>query len=158
MTNSVFIHDTAIVESDNIGEGTKIWAFVHICKGAKIGKNCTIGEGVYIGPDVTIGDNCRIQNRALLYTGVEIGTDVFIGPGVVTTNDYFPTLPVDDWQSRFKKTIIKNNSSIGANSTIVCGCTIGEFSLVGAGSVVTKDIDARFLYFGNPARKIKSIK
>lgn len=158
MINSVFQHETSIVESDNIGEGTKIWAFVHICKGVKIGKNCTIGEGVYIGPDVIIGDNCRIQNRALLYTGVEIGNDVFIGPGVVTTNDYFPTLPVGDWSERFKKTIIESNSSIGANSTIVCGCKIGQSSMVGAGSVVTKDVISGYLYFGNPARKIKNIK
>lgn len=151
------IHSTAIVESDNIGEGTKIWAFVHICADAQIGKNCTIGEGVYIGPGVIIGDNCRIQNRALLYSGVEIGSDVFIGPGVVTTNDYFPTLPVDDWKDRFKKTIIKSNSSVGANSTIVCGCTIGESSMIGAGSVVTKDVESGYLYFGNPSRKIRKI-
>lgn len=157
MTNNIFKHDTAIVETDNIGEGTKIWAFVHICKGAKIGKNCTIGEGVYIGPDVIIGDNCRIQNRALLYTGVEIGNDVFIGPGVVTTNDYFPTLPVGDWSHRFKKTIIDDNSSVGANSTIICGCTIGKSSMIGAGSVVTKDVESGYLYYGNPSKKIRKI-
>lgn len=157
MINNTFQHQTAIVESDDIGEGTKIWAFVHICDGAKIGKNCTIGEGVYIGPNVIIGDNCRIQNRALLYTGVEVGSDVFIGPGVVTTNDYYPTLPVDDWSHRFKKTIIKNSSSIGANSTIICGCIIGEKSMIGAGSVVTKDVDDGYLYYGNPAKKIKRV-
>jgi acetyltransferase-like isoleucine patch superfamily enzyme len=158
MINNIFKHDTSIVETDNIGDGTKIWAFVHICKGAKIGKNCTIGEGVYIGSDVIIGDNCRIQNRALLYTGVELGNDVFIGPGVVTTNDYFPTLPVGDWSERFRKTIFGNNSSIGANSTIICGCNIGEFSMIGAGSVVTKDTENGFLYYGNPAKKIRSIE
>lgn len=158
MTN-FFKHETAIVETDaeNIGEGTKIWAFVHICKNAKIGKNCTIGEGVYIGSGVIIGDNSRIQNRALLYTGVEIGEDVFIGPGVVTTNDFFPTLPVGDWSERFKKTIIKNKASIGANSTIVCGVTIGESSMAGAGSVITKDMEDGYLYFGNSAKKIKKI-
>ena len=157
MINNFFKHETAIVETDNIGEGTKIWAFSHICKGATIGKNCTIGEGVYIGPDVIIGDNCRIQNRALLYTGVEMGNDVFIGPGVVTTNDYFPTLPIDDWSERFKKTKFGNNSSIGANSTIICGCIIGERSMVGAGSVVTKDTEDGYLYYGNPTKKVRKI-
>lgn len=157
MINNVFQHETSIIETDDIGENTKIWAFVHICKGVKIGKNCTIGEGVYIGNNVIIGDNCRIQNRALLYSGVEIGNDVFIGPGVVTTNDFFPTLPVGDWTKRFKKTIIEDNSSVGANSTIVCGCKISKFSMIGAGSVVTKDTEERYLYYGNPCKKIRKI-
>jgi len=152
-----FTHSTAIVESEYIGEGTKIWAFCHICKDAKIGKNCVIAEGVYIGPNVIIGDNCRIQNRSLIYAGVEIGNDVFIGPGVVTTNDIFPRLPGADWTSRFRKTLIKDGASLCANTTIVCGITIGEKSMVGAGSVITKNTEDGYLYFGNPAKKIRKI-
>lgn len=145
-------HETAIIETDNIGEGTKIWAFCHICKGAQIGKNCTIGEGVYIGPNVIIGDGCRIQNRALIYEGVTIGNYVFIGPGVVTTNDICPTLANDDWSDRFRSTFIQDNVSIGANCTIICGITIGYCAQIGAGSVVTKDVAPNVLIYGNPAR------
>jgi acetyltransferase-like isoleucine patch superfamily enzyme len=152
-----FKHDTSIIETDNIGEGTKIWAFVHICKGAKIGKNCVIGEGVYIGPDVIIGDNCRIQNRSLIYAGVEMGNHVFIGPGVVTTNDIFPSLKEEDWSSRFRKTIIEDYVSVCANTTIICGITLREGSMIGAGSVLSRDTEPGFLYYGNPAKKKRKI-
>jgi len=149
------IHPTAIIEDCEIGEGTNVWAFTHICKGAKIGKDCTIGEGVYIGPDVIIGDRCRIQSHALLYTGVEMGNDVFIGPGVVTTNDHYPELPVGDWSERFMKTIIEDKASIGANATIVCGIIIAENSMVGAGSVVTTFVSKNQIVVGNPAKHLK---
>lgn len=145
------IHPTAIIETE-IPENTNVWAHTHIGKGAKIGENCTIGENVFIDKDVIIGDRCRIQNGTLIYKGVEIGNDVLIGPGVVTTNDFFPTLPVDDWSHRFKKTIIKDNVSIGANSTIICGVTINKKTLIGAGSVVTKDTIENSVIFGNPAK------
>jgi acetyltransferase-like isoleucine patch superfamily enzyme len=149
------IHPTAIVETTNIGDGTKIWANAHIRSGAKIGKDCTIGEGVYIDADVIIGDRCRIQNGAQIYKGVEMGNDVFIGPCVVTTNDYFPELPIGDWTHRFKKTIIEDNVSIGANSTIICGVTLYKGCMVGAGSVVTKKIYANSIVVGNPAKHLK---
>lgn len=149
------IHPTAIIETEDIGEGTKIWAFTHISKGAKIGKNCTIGEHVFIGEDVEIGDRCRIQNGALLYKGVYIGNDVLIGPGVVTTNDYFPELPVDDWSDRFKKTFIEDYVSIGANSTIICGVVLEKNCMIGAGSVVTKRVEESEIVFGNPAKHYK---
>lgn len=145
------IHPTAIVETE-IDESTQVWAFAHISKGAKIGKNCMIGEGVFIDRDVIIGDNCRIQNHSLIYRGVTVGNNVFIGPNVITTNDIEPDLRQTDWTNRFRGTIINNNVSIGANSTIVCGISLSEGTLIGAGSVVTKSTDKEGVYYGNPAK------
>lgn len=148
-----FSHETSIIESEDIGDGTKIWAFSHVSKNAIIGKNCVIGEGVYIGPNVIIGDDCKIQNNSLVYEGVFLEDKVFLGPNTVTTNDYMPQVG-GDWKEngRFKKTLFKNGCSIGANSVIICGVTIGENSLVGAGSVVTKDVPKDSLVYGNPAK------
>lgn len=142
-------HPTAIIETNVIGKNTQIWAFTHICAGARIGDNCIIGEGVYIGPNVIIGNNCKIQNHTLLYEGVSIEDDVFIGPNVITTNDLYPKAG-SDWRDRFRETCIKKGSSVGANTTIVCGITIGENTLIGAGSVVTKDMKANSVCYGNP--------
>ena len=152
------IHSTAIIDTEltNIGDDTKIWAYTLICKNVIIGKNCTIGEGVYIGPNVKIGNNCKIQNHSLIYEGVEIEDDVFIGPNVITTNDNFPRA-LGDWSDRFKKTLIKKGSSICANSTIVCGVVLGINCMIGAGSVVTKNIKDNYLAYGNPARHIRKI-
>jgi UDP-2-acetamido-3-amino-2,3-dideoxy-glucuronate N-acetyltransferase len=154
-----FKHKTSIVESNDIGDGTKIWAFSHISKGSKIGKNCVIGENVYIGNNVIIGDNCKIQNNSLVYEGVILEDNVFFGPNTVTTNDFKPEVG-GDWKNngRFKQTIFRNGCSIGANSVIVCGVEIGENALVGAGSVVTKNIPSNSLSFGNPSRLIKNKK
>jgi UDP-2-acetamido-3-amino-2,3-dideoxy-glucuronate N-acetyltransferase len=148
------VHKTAIVDYDTqIGEGTKIWAYSHISTGVIIGKNCVIGEGVHIGPNVKIGDGCKIQNHSLIYEGVELEDNVFIGPNVITTNDFYPNVN-GDWKEngRFKSTLLKNGCSIGANTTIICGVTIGENSLIGAGSVVTKNIPNNSLAYGNPAK------
>jgi len=159
--SKVFVHESAIVDRDDdgtfackIGDGTKVWAFSHISRGAKIGKDCVIGEGVHVGPDVIIGDRVKVQNHAILYKGVIIGDEVFIGPNVVTTNDLFPRA-VGDWEDRFKETIIKNGASVGANATLVCGVTLEEGCMVGAGSVVTKDVPRAALVYGNPARMKK---
>ena len=148
-----FAHETAIIETDAIGEGSKIWAFSHVCKGVKIGNNCVVGEGVYIGPNVKIGNGCKIQNHSLIYEGVIIEDDVFIGPNTITTNDILPSVYGEDWKKeRFKTTLFKQGCSIGANSTIVCGTTVGNRSLVGAGSVVTRDIPSHAIAYGNPAK------
>lgn len=152
-----FQHDTAIVESSDIGEGTKIWAYSHICKEASLGKNCVIGEGVYIGPGVIIGDNVKVQNHSLIYEGVTIEDNVFIGPNVVTTNDITPRAQ-GEWSERFRKTLIKRNASVGANSVIICGNTLNENCMVGAGSVVTKNVDKDTLVYGNPARERGKVK
>ena len=145
-----YAHPTAIVESDSIGEGTKIWHFVHIREGAKIGKNCNIGKGVYIDRDVEIGNNVKIQNFVSIYKGVKIEDDVFIGPSATFTNDLYPRA-FSWYDDKIVPTLVKRGASIGANSTILCGVTIGEYAMVGAGSVVTKDVPPFALVYGNPA-------
>ena len=152
------IHQTAIIDTaiTNIGTNTNIWAFSHICEGAIIGDNCTIGEGVYIGPNVTIGNNCKIQNHSLIYEGVVIGDNVFIGPNVVTTNDNFPRA-TGDWSDRFMKTFIKSGVSVCANTTIICGITLNENCMIGAGSTVTQSIESNYIAYGTPAKCIRKI-
>jgi acetyltransferase-like isoleucine patch superfamily enzyme len=148
-------HPTAIIESEEIGEGTKIWHFVHVREGVKIGKGCNIGKSVYIDCGVTIGDNVKIQNFASIYKGVLIEDDVFIGPSVTFTNDPYPRS--FRWgENMIVPTLVKKGASIGANSTVLCGITIGEYAMVGAGSVVTQDVPPFGLVYGNPA-KIKGI-
>ena len=148
------IHESAYVEDGaEIGEGTRIWHFVHVRNGAKIGKNCNIGKDVYIDTNVEIGNNCKIQNFATLYHGLTVGNDVFIGPHVCFTNDLYPRAKI--WSDeKVAKTIVKDGASIGANSTIVAGITIGKYAMIGAGAVVTKDVPDFALVVGNPARVV----
>jgi UDP-2-acetamido-3-amino-2,3-dideoxy-glucuronate N-acetyltransferase len=148
-----FAHETAIVdEGCDIGDNTKIWHFSHICKGAKIGKNCVIGQNVFIGGDAVIGDNCKVQNNVSIYNGIIAEDYVFFGPSCVLTNDYFPQCDKHEWNC--KKTILKKGVSLCANSTIVCGVTINKHALIGAGAVVTKDVEEYSVMVGNPAKKI----
>ncbi len=150
-SKEVFIHPTAVVEDDVIiGAGTRIWHFVHIRRGARIGRNCNIGKDVYIDVGVSIGNNVKIQNFVSIYRGVTIEDDVFIGPHATFTNDLYPRAFNESWE--LIPTKVKKGASIGANATIVCGVTIGEYSMVGAGAVVTKDVPPHALVVGNPAR------
>ena len=148
------ISEKAFVETEDIGEGTKIWDFVKVSKNTKIGKNVIIGSLAHIDKDVVIGDNCRIEGMAFLAPGVVLKDNVFVGPGVVFTNDKYPTAKASkegNWE--LKKTIVEEGASIGANATILCGLTIGKYSFVGAGSVVTKDVKPHTLVYGTPARE-----
>ena len=147
----IYIHPSAHVSPDAyIGEGTKIWHEAQVREGAKIGKNCILGKCVYVGKNVVIGDNVKIENRASIFQGVHIEDDVFIGPHVVFTNDLRPRAFSQDW--KIVETYVRRGASIGANSTIICGVEIGEYAMVGAGSVVTKDVPPHALVYGNPAR------
>ena len=144
-----FKHPTAVVESDIIGDGTRIWHFAHVREGAKIGKNCIIGKSVYIDAEVEIGNGVKIQNFVSVYKGIKIEDDVLIGPSVTFTNDLYPR--AFSWgEDKIISTVVEKGASIGANSTIVCGLVIGEYAMIGAGSVVTKDVPPFGLVYGNP--------
>jgi len=147
----IFIHPAAFVSDDAlIGDGTKIWINSQVREGASIGDHCIISKDTYIDTGVKIGNRVKVQNGVSIYHGVEIGDDVFIGPNAVFTNDHVPRAFNRDW--KIAATIVEKGASIGANATIVCGHRIGEYALVGAGSVVTKDVPAHALVMGNPAR------
>ena len=149
-----FVHESSYVdEGTQIGEGTKIWHFSHIMSGSKIGRNCNIGQNVVISPNVVIGNGVKIQNNVSVYTGVICEDDVFLGPSMVFTNVINPRSHVNR-KEEFKKTHIGKGASIGANATLVCGNSIGKYALVGAGSVVIKDIPDYALVVGNPSRQI----
>jgi UDP-2-acetamido-3-amino-2,3-dideoxy-glucuronate N-acetyltransferase len=148
-----FVHPTAVVDEDvEIGEGTKIWHFAHVLRGARIGAECVIGQNVMIGPGVTIGDGCKIQNNVSIFDGVTLEQDVFCGPSMVFTNVLLPRAHVSR-KAEFLPTLVKRGASIGANATIVCGNTIGPYAMIGAGAVVTRDVVAHAVMVGNPARR-----
>ncbi|MBS7295086.1 MAG: N-acetyltransferase [Treponema sp.] len=147
-----FKHESSYVdEGAEIGEGTKIWHFCHVMSGAKIGEKCSLGQNVNVGGKAVIGNGVKIQNNVSIYDSVEIEDDVFCGPSMVFTNVINPRAFVER-KTEYKKTVLKKGCSIGANATVVCGVTIGEYALVGAGSVVTKDVPPYSLVYGNPAR------
>ncbi|RTK96946.1 MAG: N-acetyltransferase [Neisseriaceae bacterium] len=146
--NSAIIDDGA-----QIGENTRIWHFTHVCGQAKIGSGCSLGQNVFIGNDVIIGNNVKIQNNVSIYDAVYLEDDVFCGPSMVFTNVFNPRSHVTR-KHEYRKTIVKRGATIGANATIVCGNTIGEYAFIGAGSVINKDVPAYALMVGVPARQI----
>jgi len=149
-----FAHETAVVDENcTIGKGTKIWHFSHIMSNCIIGEKCSFGQNVVVSPDVILGNNVKVQNNVSIYTGVVCEDDVFLGPSMVFTNVINPRSAIIR-RDEYKKTLVKKGASIGANATIVCGNSIGEFSLIGAGSVVTKEIPAYALVVGNPSKQI----
>jgi UDP-2-acetamido-3-amino-2,3-dideoxy-glucuronate N-acetyltransferase len=148
----IYIHPTATVEEPcNIGEGTKIWHYSHIMKGARIGKNCQIGQNVFVGSTAEIGNGVKIQNNVSVYDRVKLEDNVFCGPSMIFTNVINPRSHISR-KHEFKETLVKKGATLGANSTIICGITVGEYAFVGAGAVVTKDIPPFGLAYGNPAR------
>ena len=147
-------HPTAIVdERAQIGEGTRIWHWVHVSAGARIGRDCSLGQNVYVGNDVVIGDNVRIQNNVSVYDAVTLEDDVFCGPSMVFTNVMNPRAAVPR-KSEFRRTLVRQGATLGANCTVVCGTTIGRHAFVGAGAVVTRDVSDFALVVGVPARQI----
>jgi UDP-2-acetamido-3-amino-2,3-dideoxy-glucuronate N-acetyltransferase len=154
-TNStVTIHSTAIVDAGaQLGSGSRVWHWAHICAGAKIGKDVSLGQNVFVGNKVVIGDKCKIQNNVSVYDNVTLEEGVFCGPSMVFTNVYNPRSLIDR-KNEYQNTLVKKGATLGANCTIVCGTTIGEYAFVGAGAVVNRDIPAYALVVGVPARQI----
>ena len=149
-----FVHETSAVdEGVTIGEGTRIWHFCHIQSGAVIGKNCSLGQNVNVSNNVTVGDGCKLQNNVSLYEGVELEDYVFCGPSCVFTNDLTPRAKYPKGRAGYKKTLVREGASIGANATIVCGHTVGRWALIGAGAVVTSNVPDHALMLGVPARR-----
>lgn len=147
------VHPTSVVDDDvRIGEGTVIWHFSHIQSGAKIGARCSLGQNVNVSNNVRIGNGCKIQNNVSVYEGVELEDDVFCGPSCVFTNDLTPRAKYPKGRAAYKKTLVRRGASIGANATVVCGNTIGEWAMIAAGAVVTTDVPNHALMMGVPAR------
>ena len=147
-------HETAIIDSGaQIGDGTRIWHWVHICSDSKIGKNCSLGQNVYVGNQVKIGDGCKIQNNVSIYDTVELEDNVFCGPSMVFTNVYNPRAAIER-KDEYRRTFVRTGATIGANATIVCGMTLGKYCFIAAGAVVNSDVEPFALMAGVPAKRI----
>ena len=152
--SSFYKHDSAIIdEGATIGNGSRIWHWVHVCGGAKIGKNVSLGQNVFVGNKAEIGDECKIQNNVSIYDNITLEKGVFCGPSMVFTNVYNPRSLVER-KDQYRNTLIKHGATLGANCTIVCGIEVGQFAFIGAGSVVNKDVKAYALIVGVPAKQI----
>ena len=152
--DGVFIHESAYVDAPcRIGRGTRIWHFAHILADCEIGEDCTIGQNVMIGPAVRVGRRCKIQNNVSVYRGVELEDEVFCGPSCVFTNVDNPRAAIER-KSEFRRTLVKRGATIGANATVLCGHTLGEYCFIAAGAVVTADVPAHALMIGVPARRV----
>jgi UDP-2-acetamido-3-amino-2,3-dideoxy-glucuronate N-acetyltransferase len=151
---SVMIHPSAIVDDGaRIGEGTRIWHFAHVCAGARIGAKVSLGQNVFVGNKVVIGDKCKIQNNVSVYDNVFLEEGVFCGPSMVFTNVHNPRALIER-KNEYRDTVVKRGATLGANCTIMCGVTIGEFAFIGAGAVVTRNVPAYALMLGAPARQV----
>ena len=156
--NGYFVHESSYIDENvQIGEGTKIWHFCHIQSGARIGKHCSLGQNVNVAGNVIIGNDVKIQNNVSVYEGVELEDGVFCGPSCVFTNDLTPRARYPKGRENYKRTLVKEGASIGANATIVCGHTVGKFAMVAAGAVVTKDVPDYALVAGVPAKVIGKV-
>jgi UDP-2-acetamido-3-amino-2,3-dideoxy-glucuronate N-acetyltransferase len=150
---SIQIHPTAIVDAGaQLGEGCRVWHFAHICGGARIGERCSFGQNVFVGNDVSIGNNVKVQNNVSIYDAVTLEDDVFCGPSMVFTNVYNPRSAIAR-KSEYRNTLVKRGATLGANCTVVCGVSIGEFAFIGAGAVVNRDVAPYALMLGVPARR-----
>jgi UDP-2-acetamido-3-amino-2,3-dideoxy-glucuronate N-acetyltransferase len=148
-----YAHPSAVIDDNcDIGEETKIWHFCHIMSGCRIGKRCNIGQNVVVSPQVVLGENVKVQNNVSIYTGVICEDDVFLGPSMVFTNVINPRSAIIR-KEEYQKTIVRKGATIGANATVVCGNEIGQYAMIGAGSVITKEVPAYALVYGNPARQ-----
>lgn len=151
---SYYQHETAIIdEGAEIGKGSRVWHFVHVCGGAKIGQGVSLGQNVFVGNSVVIGDNCKVQNNVSIYDNVYLEDEVFCGPSMVFTNVYNPRSGIER-KNQFRDTIVKHGATLGANCTIVCGVSIGRYAFVGAGAVINKDVPDFALVVGVPAKHI----
>lgn len=149
----VFVHPQALCESQDVGPGTRIWAFAHVMDGARVGAGCNIGGGAFVEAGAVVGDRVTVKNGVLIWDRVIVGNDVFLGPNMVFTNDLNPRASARKAREEFSETVVEDGASIGANATILCGLTIRASAMVGAGSVVTRDVPARAVVVGNPARQ-----
>ena len=153
-TEPVFVHQQGLCESDEVGPGTRVWAFAHVMAGAVVGSGCNICDHAFIETGARIGDRVTVKNAVLIWDRVTVDDDVFLGPNMVFTNDLMPRAAIKKGMEGLLATRVRRGATIGANATIVCGVTIGEHAFVGAGAVVTRDVDPHALVVGNPARRI----